>query len=267
MIKFLYFSFVIYIVVLAINAQQVPNVQTKSLRAPGMVVIDGRFKEWGTQFEAYNHATEIYYTMSNDDDRLYLVVQVISRNVINKILRGGLTLEIQKKGKKDTSNAIAITCPVLDVPFSVQSPIYKFGNPDTSIEKPKDFLEKNNKLLKQHVKFMGIKGISGVDPLISVYTGNGIESASLFDINQIYTIELCVPLKYLGLWENKEPGFAYHIILNGYKSTPLFSDPKNMDGTPASGPAVEKIIAAHAQSDIARAAKTDFWGEYTLAKK
>jgi len=255
-------------------AQKLPKVQEAGLRAPDNIKIDGKPTEWKNRLQAYNPSAGLFYTIANDDNNLYLVVQVTPENsndelLINKILRGGLTLTIQKTGKKDDKNAIAITYPVSNYAFSLHLHDYKSGKiADTaSVQTATARVEKNNKLMEQQIKYIGIKGVSGVDSLISIYNENNIKVAGLFDFNKGYTLELSLPLKYLDLSAGNEPKFAYHIILNGYKRPPTMGQPRNQDGTPATGPEIDRMMAIFAQMDAAASARTDFWGEYTLAKK
>src|SRR5476649_2012908 len=90
-------------------AQKLPNVQTASVRAPANIKIDGKTTEWNNTFQAYNHATDIFYTVSNDDAKLYLTIQASDKLVINKIMSGGITFTIQKSGKKTDKDGISIT--------------------------------------------------------------------------------------------------------------------------------------------------------------
>jgi len=260
-------TFLLTMLVLISNAQKLPNIQTLSVRTPQQLIIDGNPKEWDNNLQAHNHATEISYTIANDDNNLYLVAQATDQDVINKILRGGLTLAIQKTGKKDDKNTVAITYPISDIAFSFRLRVLKEGKPDTTTEVNNALMGKNNKLLEQHIKSIGIKGIGGIDSLISIYNENDIKAAGLFDFNKVYTLELCLPLKYLQLSVAVESKFSYHIILNGYKRAPTIGAPIKMDGTPVTGPKVESMMAFVAQWDAAVSARTDFWGEYTLAKK
>jgi len=55
------------------------------------VRIDGKITEWGN-FQAYNPATEISYTMANDNDKLYLVCSATQPEVIQKIIEGGINI-------------------------------------------------------------------------------------------------------------------------------------------------------------------------------
>src|SRR4051812_43417870 len=87
-----------------IHAQpKLPNIQTKSIRTPADLKIDGKSLEWNDQFQAYNRATSVFYTMANNDDVLYLIIKASDPDVINKIVDRGVTLTI-KRSKKDKDN-------------------------------------------------------------------------------------------------------------------------------------------------------------------
>ncbi|MFD2147970.1 hypothetical protein [Mucilaginibacter antarcticus] len=86
--------------VLTSAAQRLPDLQKESLRAPADIKIDGKPAEWDNKFRAFNKSTEVFYTIANDDNRLYLTIQADRRNIINKIINGGVALTIKKGGKK-----------------------------------------------------------------------------------------------------------------------------------------------------------------------
>jgi len=81
-------------------AQNLPNAQQRSLWAPATIKIDGKPTEWNNQFQAYNHATDILYTISNDNDNLYLIIQASKPRIIDKIIDVGVTFIINTAGKK-----------------------------------------------------------------------------------------------------------------------------------------------------------------------
>src|ERR1700761_4734409 len=95
------------------SAQQLPSIQRNNLRAPATLKIDGKTDDWNKGFQAYNHATDVFYTIANDDDNLYLVVSATSPNIVNRVINGGITLGISPSGKKG-NNEIAITYPVYE---------------------------------------------------------------------------------------------------------------------------------------------------------
>lgn len=251
-----------------IFAQKLPAKQTKSVRSPNDIKIDGRATEWNDKFKAYNSATDLFYTMSNNDQYLYLVMQAKDPDVINKIFSGGITLTIQGSGKKTEKDGISITYPIASqkggILFNLIS--RKGSVPDASAKAADSVMRHNNNTIQSQCKFIKVGGIKGVDTLISVYNQDGISSAGLFDDKKIYTLEMGIPLKYLELSTTEM--FSYHIRLNG--KTLAVSDHvivQNPDHTPATGMAAVSIMAAFSKAENSMFAPTDFWGEYTLAKK
>ena len=95
------------------NAQKLPNIQTASLRAPANVKIDGKPTEWNNQFQAYNKATDVYYTIANDDKKLYLTIQSADEFIIKKMIWGRTVLTISQTNKKTDSNRVTISFPII----------------------------------------------------------------------------------------------------------------------------------------------------------
>jgi len=114
-----------------------------------------------------------------------------------------------------------------------------------------------NKFLESKDKMVNISGIATIpDPSISIYNDQQIKAASGFDNNLAYTCELAIPLKYIALPNGGTEGFSYHIKIN---------EPAEMHSSVnGSG----KLSPPMVVSDNAPGVfTTDFWGEYTLAKK
>jgi len=269
----------------AANAQKLPAVQPSTgFRAPANIRIDGKTTEWDNTFQANNHATDIFYTMANDDTRLYLVVQCTVPDVISKIIGGGITLTIQKSGKKTDKDGISITYPIFtkdNRPSLGISRKISVENGVTKTETTGDVLTDSviaarNKQLADKSKFIGISGIPGLDSLISVYNENGIKTGQAINNKGAYTYELSVDLKTLGISAADASKFAYHITLNGLGKPQMTIKIQNADGTTATNnsavaqsPEVSDMIAkmTAAMGGGGLFSATDFWGEYTLAKK
>jgi hypothetical protein len=252
-------------------AQKLPNVQMASVRAPANIKIDGKATEWNNKFQAYNHATDVFYTVSNDDSKLYLIVQAPDRPIINKILRGGVTFTVQKSDKKTDNGGISITYPIFDkrnTPFVPPTFSNRPSGPGDEIATPagsynrvndsKDFKSDSmmmiyNKSLTTYSKFIGVTGVKNLDSLIAVYNNDGIRVAQLFDNKICYTYELAIDLKLLGLKASDVSKFAYHITINGLS---IFTVPDRQ-----SKPGGDDV-----RTDMSGSAATDVWGEYTLAK-
>ncbi len=261
-------------------AQKLPNVQTVSLRAPANIKIDGKTTEWGNNFQAYNHATDIFYTLANDDDRLYLIIKATDLSVISKILAGGITFTMQKSGKNNDKGGIRITYPIFEEKLQlahrgqvleVMGSIDGNSNSGTAPVTAESVVTAHNKTLAEKSKVIRVTGIPGLDTTISVYNEDGIKTAERFDLKGTdtyeitYTYELGIDLKQLGLSfptaiRNDPPKFTYHIALN---STNSFDATIPTPANPADAAAVETKMAKVGEA----LSPTDFWGEYTLAKK
>lgn len=244
-----YLTAALLITALAANAQKLPGKQEASLRAPADMKTDGKLTEWGGKLQAYNNATEIAYTISNDDNKLYLTIQCKLRDVVDKILRGGVSITVNHIIKKNDPEAVTVTYPVLRG-ADMSAATNMFARATNVKNDPAGgavpFAELNA-VLEAKSKLINISGIKDIkDPAISVYNEEGIKAASLFDKDLIYTYELAIPLKYLNL---PATAFSYHLKINAPDETPMRHD----------GPPAPPML-------VTSTAPTDFWGEYTLAK-
>jgi hypothetical protein len=202
--------------------------------------------------------------MSNDADKLYLTFQATDLDIINKIIRHGITLTINGSGKMNDQGGIAITFPALvekGFPHNNIAPV--------NLDKPElmqtaSFIEMINTQLVSETKNIKIAGINGVKDTISIYNPEGIMAAALFDANGVFTSELAVPLKHLGLSVNEQKSFVYNIKLNGGTgfrkeiTAGITSLKVENSSLVFGGPTAET-----AQSLFS---PTDFRAEYTLAK-
>lgn len=209
------YSFAALLLLLQLNAiaQKLPNEQKNGIVAPGNVKVDGKATEWGA-FQAYNRATEIFYTMANDAENLYLVVQAIKpdkkTDVIGKILAGGITLSIKSKDKKE--KPLMVTFPLIERMKNSEIMMMIKNtevNQDSMLRHANQQLEANSK----DIALSGFKEIS--EPKISVYNEEGIKAVSLFDTKRSWTYELKLPLKYIQHLLDDTASFDYKIIVNG----------------------------------------------------
>jgi hypothetical protein len=254
------------------RAQKLPNKQETGLRAPANVKIDGKATEWGNKFQAHNDATGVFYTMANDDGYLYLVMQTSDIVIVDKIVGLGATLTIQKNGKANSKDAISITYP-LNNGLIFNTSRNRVALRDTSSRTSDSLSVMYNNLLAAQCKTIGVKGIAGIDTAISVYNEDGIKGACLFNNKRVYTYELAISLKNLGLNAADATTFAYHLKLNG-KKMPVISNSgtimvMNSNGqitkrpmTPEDEVGLQELTQRMAMRD----GPTDFWGEYTLVK-
>ena len=176
-----------------------PNRQQNSLRAPLAVKVDGNPREWGGYFQAYNHATDIFYTLANDDENLYLLVQVTGPTIISRVMGRGLTLSIQKGRLKNDKNKVSITYPVTKTTLYFGLNRKKNADEDTSVKALNSVMRHHNKMIDDSCKLIPVDGIPGVDTLVSVYNRDGIKAKGQFDSRKVFTCEFSIKLKLLNI--------------------------------------------------------------------
>jgi len=202
-------------------AQKLPDEQEEAKWASTPVKIDGKTEE--TKFMAYNKATRLSYTLSNDAKNLYLVMQSADAN---KVLLGGITVTINTSGKKKEKDAPAITFPVIVRQNRGQGGQRSGGGMggggmrvgqqgQGAVQDSAAILERRKQQVAQfkEIRVIGIDAIT--DTLISIYNEHGIKAALSFDIKGTYTYEMAIPLSLLKIDMAKPHEFAYNIRVNG----------------------------------------------------
>ncbi|QKJ29553.1 hypothetical protein HQ865_07235 [Mucilaginibacter mali] len=258
--------FIILASLFAINttyAQKLPNVQKASVWAPANIKIDGKADEWNDQYQAHNNATDIYYSISNDSENIYLILKITRAFVIDKIIKGNISLTINHTLKKKDDSPVTITYPVLKRADanSVSNLLNSKIGTHNDAAGVDNSLKGLNNLLSTKSKSINVQGIKNIpDDDISVYNDEGIKAVSKFDKPLVYVYELAVPLRYFDLPNNGLDAFSYHIKLNAEKESnntnvEALVSPMNSGGLPPPPPPARASVAT-----------TDFWGEYTLAK-
>jgi len=279
---------ILYLIIIPVttSAQKLPNIQEASLRAPAGIKVDGKATEWNNQFQAYNKATEIFYTISNDDDKLYLAVQATDLDIINKIICAGITLTINGTGKMKDQGGIAITYPIIEIQNRQSGPS---ADLDNQFKLQADsFILALNAEFGSKAKDIRVEGVKEIpNHLISIYNPEGIKAAAYFDDKTNFTYELAVPLKYLGLSVSESKPFVYNIKLRslegGYPGTVDFKGAPTDVGQPfikalnVQRRSIKTIMFKSLDRENNTAIwgdrllnlvnPTDFWGEYTLSKK
>jgi len=248
------------------NAQKLPSVQKESLRAPANIKIDGKADEWDSQFKAYNHATELFYTIANDDDDLYLAIRVTNSRAIDKIINGGITFSFKDPLNKKAT-PLTITYPLILKPDwnKATGALYRKTISTDTLRTWNDNLERVSK----EIRIQGCSAIS--DSSISLYNEYGIKAKQQFDVNKTWTYELAIPLKYLSHLINNDGELKYNIKVNGIakKDQGAMVDGKQVS---VDDPRIQEMMARFAaeghvfQSYNYSVSPTDFSAIYKLAK-
>lgn len=273
-------TLIFFALTIAANAQKLPNVQQGSVLAPADIKIDGKLTEWNNQLRAYNHATDIFYTLSNNDDNLYLTVQATDPAIIRKIISGGVCLTIQPSGKKTDKDGMRVVYPVIMptaskvgggvVMVSTMKRITASDNGHLTEKEADSVMTERNRRFNQKAKWIGALGFKDLDSLISVYNEDGLKAAGRYDNKGVFTCEVAISLKLLGLSIANPVKFSYHILLNGVSlfgsDRPAQSISIITGGMPMGG-GEGGLVTTKLIMDGGGAPPTDFWGEYALAKK
>jgi hypothetical protein len=281
-------------------AQKLPTTQQISLRAPSELKIDGLPTEWNNVYQAYNKSTDIFYTISNDDNNLYLIVHASISRSMEKIIEGGISFKVNNSGKKDDKKNIVVLFPLMPLPIC-KGVLITAGKSLTGVtmskngeditksldaaarDKQASSIAKANKELVDNLKEIKVKGIVQITDtvahvtdktpyyrtlplhqhnfsIIALANNDNIKAMTQFDQKGELTYELAIPLKYLGTLSNGLQKFFYNITVNG----------RGEDGRPgntwAFTPPVSREVPGE-MKDQDLEEPTDFWGEYTLAKK
>jgi len=253
------------------------------VRAPDNIKIDGKVTEWSDKFQAYSNADRVFYTISNDDKKLYVTIQTAGPHANDKIFIGGITFTIshatERRERERSPDNVSIRFPML-YPNSIEVLLadnnqYTQLINDTVANKTKieTLIAAANKQIMHSSKEIQVIGVTGItDPLISVYNSQGILAAGQFNNKMYYTCELAIPLKYLGLSVDDAVKFSYNIRLNGAPDNSIAMITSSditiaqVGNTHPAIPLMERIGTPDPDY-LYTHNPTDFWGEYTLAKK
>ena len=150
-------AFVIQLSALSIAEAQSNKIATLS-PPPKNIAIDGDVKEWGDSLRYYNVEKQVNYALANDKDNLYIAVRINDRREQNKILKSGLTISIDPKGKKKETFSITF-------PLNVQggTPVLNIRNDDNGpiSQDERDDLMKERLTTLRGIKVEGFKDIEG----------------------------------------------------------------------------------------------------------
>ena len=280
-------------------AQKLNSVQEEGVWAPINVKIDAKATEWGDSFQAFNKATDIFYTMANDDTNLYIVIKSTNQVNNNKILGGGIDITMNTAGKKKEKDAYVIAFPVVDI-ANLRSQVMQGmramrgggppgGGSGGASQAPDSAaiaaMRKKAVSAAKQIKLLGFaKDVP--DTLISIYNEYDIKASANFDNKGSLIIEMALPLKYLHL-SGKSEEFAYNIRLNGIQINAIFPGASAMmqGGAPGGGGGGGGGFGGggggggfgggmpggggmpRGMADFASMlSPTDFWAKYVLAK-
>lgn len=246
-------------------AQKLPNKQEGSLKAPANVKIDGKPTEWGA-FKAYNSATDLFYTLANDEQNFYLIIQAGNRRAMNKIFAGGISLFLTNATNADKNARGIIT--YLAFPKSNRFAIVEMLKDTAAMN-----LKAINSAMAASLKTIGVKNLNDIsEDIISVYNDYGIMAASYLTDRNTYTCEIAIPLKNLKTFINGKSVINYtlqanaqslnsmKVVVNGKEVNNVTADPRIMEMMNKISQSEDGASLRETMSD------TNVSGEYVLIK-
>lgn len=252
------------------KAQKLPQIQQTGKLAPADIKIDGKTMEWKDEFQAYNMNNRIYYTLSNDDDNLYLTVRA-SDGYGNEKAIFGITFTVKVPNEKSSKSKenVKVTFPPLSevqktspIRFAMKT-MRELKEDTTNVaQKKRDSLRLfANKYMNETFKEINVTGIKEIrEHSISIYNVEGIKVAAQLNDNFQYTYELAIPLKYLGASINNGQKFNYNIKMNGL--------PEKTSDSPYAPPTISgDLLKTMGVDNLYVTYSTDFSGAYMLVKK
>ena len=100
----------ILMALLSISAVAMGQVVAKYTGTP--VKADGKTNEWKRPFDYYDNSTKLMFSVTNDDNNLYLCFESSDPSTHLKVMRAGITVELSSKGK--VKRRASVTYPELD---------------------------------------------------------------------------------------------------------------------------------------------------------
>lgn len=168
-------------------------------------VIDGQLNDWKDSLELYNNTARLYYSLSNDNENIYLAIKNNSRENLMTILATGISFSANIESNK--KNPPKITFPVVD-----RTP----GKKRNTTEQPEP--EEMQKEILSRIKEVRVSGFKEIiDGGISLYNTYGIKAATGFDSKNNLVQEIAIPLSLLGLQTGNNEPVSYSIRINGFQ--------------------------------------------------
>jgi len=174
------------------------------------ISIDGNIKDWGDSLHYYNAESNVRYGFAADKDNLFFAVRIDDRSEAIRILKAGLTLSFDPKGKK--KGAYSITFPLNTM---TTAPDLKI-QPDNFTEitqADRDELAREIITSLRGIKVEGFKDIEG--DMITTSNSYGIKTVIAYDEKGNLICEAAIALKLLHLDDHSKADWLYDVKING----------------------------------------------------
>ncbi|TCK84782.1 TlpA family protein disulfide reductase [Albibacterium bauzanense] len=217
-----------------VHAQNLPKVQEESVQAPSSIKIDGKTTEWDNRFHAYNTNNRIYYTISNNDNNLYLTL-LTSDGYANEKVMDGISFTINLSVEKNNETNAVVTFPI-PIPSEKSNLlgeniriVRRLKNDTTkeALAKVDSLKSSLNAIVNDVFKEINVSGIKEIqEPAISIYNLEGIRVAAQFNDEMQYTKAKAIikekHMDWVNLWQDqkiKEESITAKFDIGAYPTT------------------------------------------------
>jgi len=175
------------------------------------VVVDGNSEEWHEPLNNFNSETKLAFALGNDEQNLYLVIESLDEITTGRLIRGGLTLNINTAGKKKDGIKLNF--------LGMQQPPPPHGElKDSTMHHSEGIGEHEHDPGVRSISVSGFKSIP--DGSLAIPNDAGIQVAAAFNQRRDYICELAIPLTQLNLTGKEAKGIAYQIKINSSAGNP-----------------------------------------------
>jgi len=214
------------------SAQNKP-VANKLQPPPTNISIDGDLKDWGDSLRYYNQDKQLNYTLANDQGNLYMAIRINDRSEQIRMLRAGLTLSIDTRGKK--KETFTMTFPVGDqsAPGMAENAQDLQGSNNDVKQEDREELMKAKLTKLREIKVTGFKDIES--ETITTSNTYGFKVAIDYDKDGNLVYEAAIPLKFFHADDMTKTEWAFNFRINGITKPGQNRDNGEHDGMTRSG--------------------------------
>jgi len=180
------------------------------LPPPPKIVVDGDMSEWGDSLRYYYAEKHWNYAIANTKDTLYFAIRFNDRVDQLRVLRAGLTISIDPKGKK--KEAYSITFPLKTENGLPLSAIRDTGAAE-SIKQEREELMREKLTSLRGIKAVGFKDIE--DEMMTTANTYGIRGAVDYDDNGYLVCEAAIPLQFFHADDPAKTPWSFNFRING----------------------------------------------------
>lgn len=173
---------------------------------------DGDLSDWTDSLQNYQAAAKLHYDAGNDEENLYIAVKTSDLQTIRKILSFGFSFSVNTEAKKRSGPVV--TFPVVDR-IALRSEMEE----NARSKKRLDINTLNQQILSKTfgINVQGFKAL--LDGNIALNNEYGIKAGAALSDSGVFTYELVIPLKRLGLDVENKNELAYNFRVNGVQRT------------------------------------------------